>query len=71
MRCRSLPFVTVLVVLLAGAAYGEVQVFFSPKGGCAQPLIRPARSDQMYLDGACFTFSLAPLGVVRLMQQER
>jgi len=58
MRCRSLLFVTVLVVLLAGAAYGEVQVFFSPQGGCAQALIRLARSAQMYLDAACCRFSL-------------
>jgi hypothetical protein len=61
MRCRSLLLVTVFVVLLAGAAYGEVQVFFSPQGGCAQPLIRLAHSARTYLDAACYTLSLNPI----------
>jgi phosphatidylserine/phosphatidylglycerophosphate/cardiolipin synthase-like enzyme len=61
MRYRSLLFVTVLVVLLAGAAYGEVQVFFSPQGGCDQALVSLARSAEMYLDAACYTFSLDPV----------
>ena len=71
MRCRSLLFVTVLVVLLAGAAYGEVQVFFSPQGGCDQALIRLARSAQMYLDAACYTFSLDPVADELIPAKER
>jgi phosphatidylserine/phosphatidylglycerophosphate/cardiolipin synthase-like enzyme len=51
----------VLLVLLATAATGlraEVQVFFSPRGGADEALTSLARSARMYLDAACYTFSL-------------
>ena len=70
MRCRSLLFVTVLVVLLAGSAYGEVQVF-SPQGGCDQSLIRPARSAQTYFDAARYTFPLDPIADELIAAKER
>jgi phosphatidylserine/phosphatidylglycerophosphate/cardiolipin synthase-like enzyme len=58
MRCRFLLLVLVLVGLVAGTAYGGISVFFSPHGGCDQAIILLARSAQMYLDAACYTFSL-------------
>jgi phosphatidylserine/phosphatidylglycerophosphate/cardiolipin synthase-like enzyme len=48
-----------LVALLApGTAFSEVKVYFSPNGGCDRALIQLARAAQMYLDAACYTFSL-------------
>ena len=61
MRLRFLLLVTVAVALLAGVASGEVKVLFSPRGGCDQALVLLARSAQMYLDAACYAFSLDPI----------
>jgi hypothetical protein len=71
MRCRSLLFVTVLVVLLAGTAYGELQVFFSPQGGCDHPLIRFARSAQMYLGAGCSSLRNSQVPMSRKEAQAR
>jgi len=53
--------VIVAVCLVATAATGlraEVQVFFSPRGGADEALTSLVRSARMYLDAACYTFSL-------------
>ena len=64
----------VLLVLLATAATGlraEVQVFFSPRGGAEEALISLARSARMYLDAACYTFSLESVADELVAAQKR
>jgi len=58
MRYRFLFLVVVLVGLVASTAYGGISVFFSPHGGCDQALIQLAHSAHIYLDAACYTFTL-------------
>jgi len=58
MSRRFLLALGVLVALSASAVHGEVALLFSPLGGCDQALVKLARASQMYLDAACYTFSL-------------
>lgn len=59
MRPRFL--LVALMFAVVGVASAEVSVLFSPHGGCDQALVLLARSAQMYLDAACYTFSLDPV----------
>lgn len=64
----------VLLVLLATAAMGaraDVQVFFSPRGGAEGALTNLARSARMYLDAACYTFSLESVADELVAAQKR
>jgi phosphatidylserine/phosphatidylglycerophosphate/cardiolipin synthase-like enzyme len=58
MRVRALVVLLLFSLLCNGLAWAKVEVYFSPHGGCDQAIIQLARSARMYLDAACYTFSL-------------
>lgn len=62
MRRLRYAFVPLAFVLFVYVAHAEVSVFFSPRGGCDKSVIRVAQSAQMYLDAACYTFTLSSIG---------
>jgi len=71
MRRRFLLVALVLVVLCASVAAAGVNVLFSPHGGCDQALGLLARSAQMYVDAACYTFSLDPVADELITAKQR
>lgn len=56
-----MPLLVLLGMALPVAAAAEVEVRFSPYGGCDKALIQLAQSAEMYLDAASHSFGLAAL----------
>ena len=59
--------ISVLILVLSfflfsyGLSFGEIRVFFSPKGGIAEEIIRQIDNAQGYIDIAMYSFTYQPI----------
>jgi len=63
--------VCLLLLVATSGALARVDVFFSPRGGCDTAIAHLADSAAMYLDAACYTFTLDAIADSLIRAQSR
>jgi len=56
-----LVFTLILLLLSCGFSFAEIRVFFSPKGGIAEEIIKQIDNAQEYIDIAMYSFTSEPI----------
>jgi len=66
-----LTFVLCLFLFFCGSSFAEVRVFFSPKGGIADEVIKQIDNAQEYIDIAMYSFTYEPIAeaIIRAKNQ--
>ncbi|MHA1305357.1 MAG: phospholipase D-like domain-containing protein, partial [Candidatus Heimdallarchaeaceae archaeon] len=68
-------FISILILGLFlfsyGSSFAEIRVFFSPKGGIAEEIIKQIDSAEFYIDIAMYSFTYEPIAEAIIRAKNR